>query len=550
MPGLSGAFPKQTTPANLDETFKRFRQLAVLDVREKKPYFDEHFLKSSSLPLSELEARVPVLVPGQGTPIILIDWDGAPGGQAAVAAERLGNMGYVDVSVLAGGLVTLKGCGRVLFTGVGTLPKAFGEWVAETYRTPYIEPDDFIARKKAGERFSLIDCRPFEEFRTMTIPGSVNAPGVELIPRVQELLGANRESAIVVHCAGRTRGIVATQSLINAGVDCPVMTLKNGTMGWQLAGHQLVYGQDSKLPKPGPLALEKARRVAEDMAQRYNVHRFGPGRLLALMEDRSTFGQPKESLFVFDVRSREEYEAGHLPGSIHVQGGQLIQALDEHVGVFGAKIALIDDDSIRAGVTAGWLIQMGWNDVVAVTMDREWLESDHVPLETGPSRPTGMPKYKWPEQTHPHLARELMKQGQVVTLDFSRSDSYRAGHLPGALWASRSESYRAHPNFKPKKYVLVTSEDGVAANLAAKELSLWLTGSCIMVLEGGNRGWQESGLILDNNDGVFLTEPVDYWYRPYMDPNSSVSEKEAYFQWEYSLVGQLQREGSVSFKVY
>ena len=71
-----------------------------------------------------------------------------------------------------------------------------------------------------------------------------------------------------------------------------------------------------------------------------------------------------------------------------------------------------------------------------------------------------------------------------------------------------------------------------------------------MVLQGGNRGWQESGLPLDANAGFFLTEPADHWYKPYMDPNSPMSEKEAYFQWEYSLVGQLQREGSVSFQVY
>ena len=41
---------------------------------------------------------------------------------------------------------------------------------------------------------------------------------------------------MVVNCAGRTRSIIGAQSLINAGVPNKVVALRNGTMGWSLAG--------------------------------------------------------------------------------------------------------------------------------------------------------------------------------------------------------------------------------------------------------------------------------------------------------------------------
>ena len=41
---------------------------------------------------------------------------------------------------------------------------------------------------------------------------------------------------MVVNCAGRTRSIIGAQSLINAGLPNKVVALRNGTMGYTLAG--------------------------------------------------------------------------------------------------------------------------------------------------------------------------------------------------------------------------------------------------------------------------------------------------------------------------
>ncbi|STW14662.1 Rhodanese-related sulfurtransferase [Klebsiella pneumoniae subsp. rhinoscleromatis] len=60
--------------------------------------------------------------------------------------------------------------------------------------------------------------------------------------------------------------------------------------------------------------------------------------------------------FLFDVRSPEEYAAGHYPGSLSTPGGQLVQETDHFASVRGARIVLLDDDGIRAGDNrlVGW----------------------------------------------------------------------------------------------------------------------------------------------------------------------------------------------------
>jgi rhodanese-related sulfurtransferase len=73
-------------------------------------------------------------------------------------------------------------------------------------------------------------------------------------------------------------------------------------------------------------------------------------------------------LDVYDVRTRAEFEGGHLPGSQRAEGGQLVQGVDKWVGTRNARIVLIDDaDGVRAAITASWLIQIGGREVYVHT---------------------------------------------------------------------------------------------------------------------------------------------------------------------------------------
>jgi len=65
----------------------------------------------------------------------------------------------------------------------------------------------------------------------MNIPGSISVPGAELVLRARAL-APDPKTRVIVNCAGRTRSIIGTQSLVNAGIPNPVAALRNGTIGW------------------------------------------------------------------------------------------------------------------------------------------------------------------------------------------------------------------------------------------------------------------------------------------------------------------------------
>src|SRR5205085_12656552 len=72
----------------------------------------------------------------------------------------------------------------------------------------------------------------------------------------------------------------------------------------------------------------------------------------------------RRTLYVMDVRDPAEYRAGHLPGSVIAPGGQLVQETDSWLGVWGARVVLVDDTGVRARMTASWLRRMGWDAAV------------------------------------------------------------------------------------------------------------------------------------------------------------------------------------------
>jgi rhodanese-related sulfurtransferase len=212
----------------------------------------------------------------------------------------------------------------------------------------------------------------------MNIPGSVSVPGAELVLRAGRV-APDPETTIIVNCAGRTRSIIGTQSLINAGVANKVLALRNGTIGWTLAKHGLEHGADRR----GGIGLfEGAETRAREVAYRAGVRHVSPEEAAALA------AQSHRTLYRYDVRSAEEYAAGHIPGFRHYPGGQLVQEIDMAAPVRGARILLTDNRGVRADMTASWLAQMGWETYV---LDNGYDRA----LEIGP--PEVLPK---PDPSH------------------------------------------------------------------------------------------------------------------------------------------------------
>ncbi len=204
---------------------------------------------------------------------------------------------------------------------------------------------------------------------TTSIPAATSLPGAELVLRVRELAPTCRRG-VIVNCAGRTRSIIGTQSLINAGLPNPVQALRNGTIGWTGAGQTLDHGASRRARwRWTPPTASRPAAAPGQLPTRPACNGL-PTNAVA------TLAQPGRTLYRFDVRTPEEYADGHLPGFASAPGGQLAQETDHSAPVRGAWIVLADDDNgVRADMTAPWPAQMGW-EVFVVEPEGEAARSE------------------------------------------------------------------------------------------------------------------------------------------------------------------------------
>ena len=352
-------------------------ELALIDVREERIFSENHLLFARSVPLSRLELRMARLVPRKATRIVLVD-DGD--GLAERAAKVLIRAGYSSVHILDGGNAAWSAAGFELFSGVNVPSKAFGEFVEHESGTPSISADELHALMQSGADMVVLDSRPYDEYSRVSIPTGVNVPGAELVLRIHDI-APKPETLVVVNCAGRTRSIIGAQSLINAGVPNKVVALRNGTMGWNLAGFTPDSGKDFRAPAVTAGGLAWAKAKTGEVARKLDIERIDEAMLARLRADES------RTLYLFDVRDPAEYAAGHVAGALSAPGGQLVQATDQYAGTLGARIVCVDDKQARAVMTASWLRQMGWREVyVLVASGSETGFPENTVLGEAPKR--------------------------------------------------------------------------------------------------------------------------------------------------------------------
>ncbi|MDO9711451.1 rhodanese-like domain-containing protein [Paracraurococcus lichenis] len=512
-------------------------EIALLDAREAGVHArDGHILLSVSLPLSQIELRVASLVPRRNTRVVVYDADGGP--LAARAAQRLRTLGYGDVAILAGGTASWVEAGYALFTGVNVIGKAFGEYVEHEYGTPHISVAEAKARIDAGDNVVVIDSRPVAEFRNFSIPGAVDLPGAELVHRFHAAV-PDENTLVVVNCAGRTRSIIGAQALINAGVPNRVVSLANGTMDWLIAGHALDSGRDNLGPAPAGKALVRAQAATRRLVEHFGIRRVDRTALRAFEAEAAA---ERRSLYLLDVRTTEEFERGHLPGSRSAPGGQLVQQSGDWVGTQRARIVLIDEpDGVRAAITASWLIQINQAEVYVLT---DALEG---PLAVGPEQSllaAPIPAVETIDATS--LATRLQAR-DVTLLDLGSSVAYEKAHIPGALFVIRSRLVEDAASLPGDGALVLTSPDGLLAAFAAAELQ-GATDRPVLVLAGGTAGWTQAGRPLATGRAAAFHPTEDVARSAYLADGDRFAAFRAYLDWELSLVEQLERDGTTRFR--
>ena len=532
---MSGISVKRIDARSLKAQLHDGGELALLDAREELLFGKRHLLMASCVPLSRLELLVDDLVPRRGARIVWCD-DGE--GLAARAAERMLALGYQDVGFLDGGSAAWEAAGFRIYSGVHVPSKAFAEMVEHQNGTPWISAQELQALIDSKADIAIYDSRSYEEYHNNSIPTAISVPGAELVYRFTDL-APSPDTLVIINCGGRTRSIIGAQSLINAGVANKVVSLKDGTMAWQLAGLEVVHGAASKPPDVSARGLQLAHEAATRVATRFHIARVDMPTLESWRAEAA-----HRSLYVLDVRSPEEYAAGHLRGARSAPGGQLVQETDSHMATWGARVVLVDDNGIRATMTASWLKQMGWLDIavlVAGPANCEWETGLHVPrvldLETAAAPSIGV------EDLRERLASE-----KVAVVDLDLSTRYARGHIPGAWFAIRSRLGTSLSKLLANQTIVLTSADGALAALAAVELRA-IAITPVMTLAGGTQAWVQAGLPLEAGATRMADQADDVFLMPRERGQDREAAMREYLTWEINLVNDMAKDDDHRFRV-
>ena len=505
-------------------------ETAFIDVREEGQHNDGHPLLAVNLPYSRLELAIGRLVPRRSTRIVLVD-DGD--GVAEKAARRLAALGYGDVHALAGG-VTAWGARYPLFPSSNVPSKAFAELVEIDRHTPHVTPAELDRLRREGQKVAVLDSRTVEEFNRFHVPGAITCPGAELVHRFTDLV-PDRDTLVVVSCAGRTRSIIGAQSLINAGVPNKVVSLQGGTQAWRLSGLELERDTGASLTPVSDAAAAAARSWAEGVAARYGVRMIDRATLAAWQADET------RTTFALDVRTPQEYAAGHLAGSVSAEGGQLVQAIDRWVGTRGARLVLIDDTGTRAIMTAHWLKQMGWD---AVVLDRPFAGRT---LVAGSNDDTRAPL---PDVLTIGVAEAAhwLHDG-AASVFIGPSAEYRKAHPEDSVWAIRPRLDRLPASVLRATRIAVFADDEAVGALAAADLGELAAGPVALV-QGGVSAWRAAArpFAASPNDPPDA-ERIDMIFWNHDRHAGNEAAMRAYLQWETELPDEIARDGLAGFRL-
>ena len=521
---------QEISPQELRDLLDGNARFALIDVRDPGEYNSSHIPGASLIPRRLLEFQMAASVPSRAAPIVVCDDDGR---RSALAAETLEDMGYTQVSVLTGGINWWVSQNQPTEWGSNVPSKDFGERMEVEHHVPEIEATTLHQWIEEGKKLVILDTRTPEEYQRFCIPGGRSVPGGELAMRITDITESlDPDTTVVVNCAGRTRSIIGTRVLQRMGLT-NIVGLKNGTSGWVLAGYELETGADRMdLPPVSGQGLAAAEAYARRVAAEDGVRSL-PVAMLQEMISR----QSEDNVYLVDVRTREEYLAGHIPGFTWFPGGQVVQRSDDVAVVKNTPIVFACDGLARSTLVASWYRQMGMEEVYAVDGGTQaWIDAG-LQLATGdPEMPVfGLDEAK--ARANLISPRELNDSSNDssgrVTIFVDTSQDFSRGHVPGSRWLSRGWLELQINDAAPSREtpVTVTCADGRLSILTASTLTQ-MGYRNVSVLDGGMTSWRSAGLDVETGLTGITRPPADVVYS---GPDRNYAEMMHYLRWETAL---------------
>jgi len=327
------------------------QELAVIDIRDPAVVGYASPLFATNLPPERLLGEIGNFVPRAIVRTVLADGGEGTGSQLA---QKLRDAGRPNVYALDGGIPEWVKNGTDGLPTFDTPGIEFVLKIRDEKGTPVTSAEELKALRDKGEDIVVLDTRTVAEFTKEHVPGAISAPGAELVLRFKDLV-PSAKTKVVVSCAGLPRAILGAQTLIDAGVPNAVTYLHDGTKAWTNAGLKLETGKTKTYGEASDAARRFAAEHIEDLAKDDNFPEID------IATARRWAADPDRTTYLLDVRTPEEFAAGHVNGTLSSEGGQLLGVAYRTIAVRGARVVLIDDLlGVRARTVAHWLQRRGY----------------------------------------------------------------------------------------------------------------------------------------------------------------------------------------------
>ena len=320
------------------------KNISFLDIRERKEYVHGFAFGSVNCPFSKFKYLIKELVPDVNTTLILIGIKNI--NQKTRIQKILKKLKYRRSFIIKGDYKIWKKNKFPLWAGEYTFSKAFGEWIEITSNIKNLYAKELYKIHKKNHNYLQIDARPKKEFEKFSLPQSVQCSGGELPCYINNT--ENLRKNYIVHCAGRTRSIIAYQTLKDFNFKNKKYVLNGGTQNWVLNGFDRKFKNQSKITSI-KINYKNDFKLANSIAKKFKIP--------------STQIMNKEiNCYNFQINS-EIKNFKKIPGWKQVNATTLIQSTDKFISSTNTKILIFSNIPSSAVFTVIWLRRMGYQAI-------------------------------------------------------------------------------------------------------------------------------------------------------------------------------------------
>jgi len=240
--------------------------VAFIDVRSRKTYVQGFAFGAVNCPMDRFHSIISDLVPDKATHLIII---GASTNIVKKISVILKRYQFKNYYFIKGNYLAWKKAKLPMWAGEFTFSKAFGEWIEVTGNIKNMHPKQLKQLHSQNmQSVTQVDARPKIEYQKFTLPFSQQCSGGEL----PALLNNKQydKKTLIVHCAGRTRSIIAYQTLLDFNFSHKKYVLNGGTQNWVLHGYERAYQKKSSIQKTN-INLKQDAKLARQIQRKYKL---------------------------------------------------------------------------------------------------------------------------------------------------------------------------------------------------------------------------------------------------------------------------------------